>query len=372
MFIKEVKVRNYQSLYDVTLQLGNFTVVYGNSDVGKSSLYRAIRGLVTCEEGDSFISKGKSSGGVALTLIDSEDAYYNKVITWVKHRSKSSTYYLDSQSIPEAEIVHMKKDWKRCRKLPQMLEDILGFRGVVLDGERFYPNFRGQFERLFFLFESPSKKARMLGVLISNILLHAIKLANVKRNRNEASIRALEELVEGFEQKLQFDWDAVAKEVKTLVVTDNRISKEVDKFDKVHELMYKRKLLRNRLEEAKGLTELLMTIRDALLSYGESRVLSKAVTDIRACRDKLKEQIKAARVDLKLPFSVEKIEKEVDLVFAVMELQQRYNEIKRVEKLSLLPKYRKDLKELGKRVKKMEKELKITCPFCKREFTIGN
>lgn len=378
MFVKEIAVRNYQSHYNTKVELGRFTVIFGESDTGKSALYRAIRGLAVCEEGDSFISKGESVAGVSLILSDysGDEPYYNKTIVWLKRRSKSSNYYMEVDSSPYGtqvgDNVRMKKDWKRCRKLPQVLEDALGFRGIMLDGERFYPNFRGQFERPFFLFESSSKKARMLGVLISNILLYAIKLANVKRNRNEASIRALEELVEGFEQRLQFDWDSVEKEVKILVVTDNKISKEVDKFDKVHELVYKRRLLRNRLEEAKGLTELLTTIRNALLSYGESRVLSKAVIDIRACRDKLKEQIKAAKVDLKLPFPVEKIEKEVDLFFAVMDLQSRYGDIKRAEKLSLLPKHRKDLKELGKRVKKMEKELKIMCPFCKREFTIGN
>ena len=58
MFIKEVGVQGYQSLYKVGLKLGQFTVIFGESDVGKSALYRAIRALLTAESGDSFISKG--------------------------------------------------------------------------------------------------------------------------------------------------------------------------------------------------------------------------------------------------------------------------------------------------------------------------
>jgi len=376
MFIREVRVKNYQSLYDVVLQLGNFTVVYGNSDVGKSALYRAIRGLVTCEEGDSFISKGKKSVGVAVTLSSADDIHFNKVVTWFKRRGKSSEYYMECDSSPYGtrvgDNVHMKKDWKRCRKLPQMLEDVLGVRGVMIDGERFYPNFRGQFERPFFLFESPSKKARMIGVLISNILLYAIKLANVKRNRNEADIRALEDLVVGFEQRLQFDWDVVSKEIKKLMLVNDKIIKEVDRYNSLHKLVYERVTLQDKIEKTEGLEELQVTVRDALLSYGENRILLKAVLEARACKVRLQEQIDAAKVSLKLPTPIEEVETQVDLFFRITNLCEKYNTILMKEKLSLLPKYRKDLKVLEKQVKKMEKELKITCPYCKKEFNVGS
>lgn len=378
MFIREIRVKNYQSLYDVNLQLGNFTVVYGNSDVGKSALYRAIRGLVTCEEGDTFISKGKVSTGVSLVLSDysGEEPYYNKTVVWLKRRSKSSEYYMECDSSPYGkqvgDNVHMSKDWKRCRKLPQMLEDVLGVRGILIDGEWFYPNFRGQFERPFFLFESSSKKARMLGVLVSNILLYAIKLANVKRNRNEANIRALEDLVEGFEQRLTFDWDAVSKEIKKLVVVNNKILKEIEKFDKVHELMYKRRMLRNEVAQVEGLEELQTVVRDSLLFYGKNKILLQAIVEAQACRERLKEQIKAAKVDLSLPVSFDELDKQVNLLFKITDLQLAYSKIQKVEKLSLVLVYRKELKELEKKIKRMEKELKITCPYCKKEFSIDS
>ena len=44
--IKAVQVKGYQSLYDIKVELGMFTVIYGESDVGKSAFYRALRGLI--------------------------------------------------------------------------------------------------------------------------------------------------------------------------------------------------------------------------------------------------------------------------------------------------------------------------------------
>ena len=35
--IAKIQVKNYQSLYDLSLDLGKFTVVFGDSDVGKTS-----------------------------------------------------------------------------------------------------------------------------------------------------------------------------------------------------------------------------------------------------------------------------------------------------------------------------------------------
>ena len=131
-------------------------------------------------------------------------------------------------------------------------------------------------------------------------------------------------------------------------------------------------LLQDKIKKTGGLEELQATVRDALLAYGTNRVLYQAVAEARACRYRLRQKIEAAKVDIKLPISIEGIEKEIDLFFTVTDLQHKYNKIKQVERLSLLPRYRKDLKELEKQVKKMEKELKIICPFCKKEFTVGS
>jgi len=218
MIIKEIAVQGYQSLYKIRLELGQFTVVYGESDVGKSALYRAVRALVTSESGDSFISKGENKVGVALRLSSGDK------IIWVKRRGKSCEYRFN------------EKVWKRNRALPLEVAKVLKLTQLVVDGDKFYPNFRGQFDNLFLLFESSFKRARVLGTLISNILLRAVRQANLKRNRNEADVRALMELIETLERKEKFDWGKFLLNAKATRFVLNRVKKGLDVYGQLTKL----------------------------------------------------------------------------------------------------------------------------------------
>ena len=195
MFISGVAIKGYQSLYDVKLQLGNFTVIYGESDVGKSALFRAIRGLVEAESGDEFISKGLKSAVVALQTGSGAK------IAWVKKEGKSSEY-----------TAKMDKDtplrvWKRNRKLPPDLAKLLRFGELTVDGDKIYPNFRGQFDSLYLVFDSSGRRAKVIGSLVSGILLRVLKQANLERIRVDADTRATSSLIEDLEDKESFDWD---------------------------------------------------------------------------------------------------------------------------------------------------------------------
>jgi energy-coupling factor transporter ATP-binding protein EcfA2 len=200
--IERIDIKNYQSLHNISLEMGKFTVIFGDSDVGKSAVYRAIRGLVTAEDGDSFITEGKPKTGVSLLTPTSE-------VVWIKSRGKSSTYHLYLDGVKT-------REWNRARSLPLELAKGLMFGQMVVDGDKFYPNFRGQFDPLFMLFESSGKRARLLGSLVSNLLLKGIKIANVERNRVEADIRAMSGLAETLEKKLEVDWSAL--ETKAVAV----------------------------------------------------------------------------------------------------------------------------------------------------------
>jgi len=194
MFLKAIGVKGYQSLYEVALPLGNFTVIYGESDVGKSALYRAFRALVVAETGDSFISTGTNRAGVSV-LLNSGDK-----VSWIKRKGKSPIYRLND------------RNWQRNKTPPQEIIKKLRVFPVMVDKEPIYPNLRGQFDSLFMLFETPGKRARVLGALISNILLYGIRQANLERNRNEADIRAAQNLVDDLQKAEEFPWnDYVAK-----------------------------------------------------------------------------------------------------------------------------------------------------------------
>lgn len=218
--IEKITVRNYQSLYSVEVKLGKFTVIYGNSDVGKSAFYRAIRGLIVTEVGDDFISVETNRTGVSIKEADFDDGTVEPgfEVVWLKSRGKSSTYllYQGGEKI---------KEWRRARSLPGELEPVLRMRQVSVDGDKFYPNLRGQFDPLFLLFESSSKRARVLGSLVSNLLLSGIKTANTERNRNEADIRAIGSLADDLERKMEVNWQALADKAAKLEAYSSGLEK---------------------------------------------------------------------------------------------------------------------------------------------------
>lgn len=209
--ITEISVRGYQSLYDVSLSIGRFTVIYGESDVGKSAFYRAIRGLLTAESGDSFISRGEKLAVVTIKL-DS-----GKTLSWIKRKGQSSEYRLGASV------------YRRAKQIPQDMAKELGISPIIVDGERFYPSLRGQFDSLFLLFDSSLKRARVLGSLISNFLLQGVKQANLERNRNEADIRAAEDLRAKIEAATKLDWKKLQGDstdaLKTLDITKKMLER---------------------------------------------------------------------------------------------------------------------------------------------------
>lgn len=59
-----LRVRNYQAIKDAELDVDGFTVVVGPTNVGKSSLVRAFKGLVENQGGNAFIRTGEVTATV--------------------------------------------------------------------------------------------------------------------------------------------------------------------------------------------------------------------------------------------------------------------------------------------------------------------
>ena len=54
--ITKLAVRGFQSLQNISLELGNITVIVGHSDSGKSALLRALEKASFNESGSSFLT----------------------------------------------------------------------------------------------------------------------------------------------------------------------------------------------------------------------------------------------------------------------------------------------------------------------------
>lgn len=63
---QSIRVQGFQSLYDVSLDLGGFTVIVGPSSSGKSAFIRSVKAVTSNLRGSGFVSHG--SPGMALTV----------------------------------------------------------------------------------------------------------------------------------------------------------------------------------------------------------------------------------------------------------------------------------------------------------------
>lgn len=168
--IREVEVRNYQSLRHLTVRLGRFTVLTGPSSTGKSSFLRAVRLLAFNARGSSFITRGEkqcsvSMSGDEIELTGMDDDYWQ-----VSVQRGSRDQYLLSTVVPH---VRQETYTKLAGKVPEQVTQALRLGEV---------NFAGQFDPPYLLDASGGEVARVLGRLTNVTLLYkAAQEANRRR-----------------------------------------------------------------------------------------------------------------------------------------------------------------------------------------------
>jgi DNA repair ATPase RecN len=164
--LKHAHVQDFQSIKDIDIELGSFTVLVGPSNSGKSAFLRGLKACVRNSFVPSNVRQGSSKSIIGLEFSDSSDV--------VIERGKSlSTYKLGSG----ADVFT-----KSARGVPDDVAKVLRFPLVGgVDA-----TFAFQFDKPFLLSESGSTAGQVLGSLTNVSLLHAaVREAN--RRRQEAS-----------------------------------------------------------------------------------------------------------------------------------------------------------------------------------------
>ena len=265
--LNKVKVQGYQALKDVELELGRFTVIVGESNVGKSSFVRAIRAIVNNEPGVSYITKGHRFAQITLWK-DGEP------LEWKK--SKSAEYRLGDATFS-----------KIGTSVPEDVADFLAMGEIDLgNGIKFDPNFHNQFSIPFLLDESAPRVAKILGELSGvNILYMATQVANSEARKATQSLTRLRE-----ELEIKKEQAAALLHIKRrsgLFATAGSILGELE--EKIQRLKFMRQYL-SRIEAATVRVETARVTRHHFepVSGVDIECVGEKVADARRIRDVLR------------------------------------------------------------------------------------
>lgn len=171
--ITRLDIHNFQSLKDVHLELGLFTVIVGESNSGKSAVGRALKALASNIRGSACITMGCKSASVSA----SSDEF--KVTL---EKSETSSCYRLSQSGQQD-----KEYTKLAGETPEEITKILGLEPLK-DGLSI--SFAGQHDSPFLLTSPGASVARVLGDLTNVItVFEAVREANRRRSTANSELR---------------------------------------------------------------------------------------------------------------------------------------------------------------------------------------
>jgi DNA repair ATPase RecN len=162
--IQSIRVKNFQSLQDINLELGRFTVIVGPSSSGKSALTRAIKAVASNSLDADNITQGSKHSAISVTTDIG-------TVTIERNSGDSSVYKI-------AKVGNAPSSYSKLnRKVPTEVTEILGIAPSTLDQESI--NFAGQHDPPYLLKDNSSSVARILGELTNvSTIFAAVKEAS--------------------------------------------------------------------------------------------------------------------------------------------------------------------------------------------------
>lgn len=226
--LDSIKVRNFQSLHKVDLELAGFTVIVGASSSGKSAFIRACQLLTQNKRGTAFITQGEQTAQVIAKT-------QNGTVS-IK-RSNTSAGPNEYTIIPEN---GEPQTWTKLHgETPEEVTKFLNIPPHKL-------NVASQFDPPYLLSDSAPEAARILGSLTN---VHVIMKASQESNKRKLSANA----------DLKKDKQELAT-IKERLPEFARIKKDAEKLDHAEKILDR---LRETEERAEKLSYALIAVDNA-------------------------------------------------------------------------------------------------------------
>ena len=139
-----VRVQNFQSIEDVTIEIDGLTVITGTNNSGKTAVMRAIRGVFVNAPAGPLVRHGCAHLSVTISFDDGTVILWEK--GWEKPNRKGKTinrYTVNGKTLPGV-----------GRGVPPEVE-ALGVREISASSDRVWPQIASQFDGALFLVNRP-------------------------------------------------------------------------------------------------------------------------------------------------------------------------------------------------------------------------
>lgn len=164
--LQKIKINNFQSLHDVDIEFGKFTVIVGASSSGKSAFTRALKAVASNALNSDYITQGTKYSAVSVVTDKG-------TVTIERNVGGSSAYKVNPVGGKESSFTKLN------RQVPTEVTEVLGLTAHTQEVASI--NFAGQFDTPYLLKESASNVARILGELTNvSTIFAAVKEANRK------------------------------------------------------------------------------------------------------------------------------------------------------------------------------------------------
>lgn len=172
--LTHLRISNIQSLQDIKLKLGRFTVVVGPSNAGKSAVIRAIHALAHNHRGVDIVRHGAKVAQVQA------DFSSGQVLTW--RRGVRQSYILGDAHFDKIGI-----------EVPQPVADLLLMTKEEIGPVSVDFNIARQFDAPFFVgFSAPTRAKVVAFVSGFDRLTEAVERGNAEKRQLSATLRELQ------------------------------------------------------------------------------------------------------------------------------------------------------------------------------------
>ena len=227
----KIRIKNFQSLKDVEIEVHGFTCITGPTNIGKSAVIRAISGSLLNSPVTGMVRKGEKN---CTVTIEAEGWGY----TWEKGERGINRYWMPGADKPLDKV--------GAGQIDEVVD--MGFPSVRVGSRTVQPWFAHQFEQLFLMRESgPAitdfiSEVSRLKVLQDAVIINARgkRRATDKAKLHLESVEALREKEEAVSQldsllRVEEDLDAQLSSLQEWEERRRRGQELVDSMDRTAE-----------------------------------------------------------------------------------------------------------------------------------------